>query len=61
MFNLTGTKFELWVEMFLQIVFSFLLYNIGSVPDVRITSSSATTDQYGISFRVQVQTFRHSP
>ena len=25
MFNLTATKFELWVEMFLQIAFSFYI------------------------------------
>ena len=48
MFNLTATKFELRVEMFLQVAFGFYI-----MPDVRITSSSATRDKYGISFRVR--------
>ena len=61
MFNLTATKFELWVEMFLQIAFSFYIISAQclmceSQAQVQLRKSTVFHFEY-----VQIQTFRHSP
>ena len=51
MFNLTATKFELWVEMFLQIAFSF--YIILAQCLICELQAQVQLGEYGISFRVR--------
>ena len=61
MFNLTATKFELWVEMFLQIASSFYIISVQCLmcelqAQVQLQRSRVFHFEY-----VQIQTFRHSP